>query len=272
MSTKPVRSLCADTETTGFSFADGDRIVEIGLVELIDRKPTGRVFHRYVDPGFEIPEQATKVHGLTRDDVISLGNGQVFSDIAQEMIEFIDGGELIFHNAPFDMGFLDGELKAIGRQPLSEQCRVFDTLRFAGVKFPGQRNNLNALCKRYGIDNSARQEHGALLDAQLLTEVYLSMTRHQTKLDLGEKEGQSSESAQSHNALVAKVRRLPETLLPVSAPSADEALAHNNYLKKLSDKSGQASVLAPVATNPVEPKKSEKPEAKRNRPASPAPF
>jgi len=217
-------------------------MVEIGIVELIDRKPTGRVFHKYVDPGFEIPEEATRVHGLTREDVINLGEGNTFAHIANEMLEFIDGDELIIHNAAFDMGFLDNELTLARKPKLSDLCSVFDTLRFAGVKFPGSRNNLDALCKRYGIDTSERTEHGALLDASLLAEVYVALTRHQVKLDL---DGLHVNDTQQNEILLSNIERVSADDLPVILANQAELAAHNFFLTKLTSKASKPAHWQP---------------------------
>lgn len=258
------RVLHTDTETTGLSCADGDKLVEIGIVEMIDRKPTGRVFHRYIDPGFEIPEEATKVHGLTREDVISLGEGRRFADIAQEMLDFIDGDQLVIHNAPFDMGFLDKELTDARFKKLSEQCSVFDTLRFAGVKFPGSRNNLDALCKRYGIDTSERTEHGALLDARLLCEVYVALTRHQVKLDL---DGRQVASSHQDEGFLSGIERIDANDLLIIAATPGELSVHEAHLKKIASKRGGASVWEPEEIKEIESK------AKINRaPAVSCPY
>lgn len=255
-----VRELSLDTETTGYSYDNGDRIVEIGIVELIDRKPTGRTFQKYVDPGFELSDEVVKIHGLTREQLIVNGGGQTFKDIADELIEFINGDTLIIHNAAFDMDFLDKELAAINRPKLSDQCSVFDTLRFAGLKFPGSRNSLDALCRRYGIDNSSRDLHGALLDAKLLSEVYLSLTRQQNDLNL-DWDDAPKKAAQS--SLLATVDRLEAGDLPVVTAQGKELEIHNDYLRKLVERSAQP----PVWAAPPQPEKSE-----RRRYATPAPF
>ncbi len=167
-----LREIVFDTETTGFDPATGDKLVEIGAVELINHVPTGRTYHQYINPEREVPEEVVKVHGLTTE---FLKDYPVFADVAQEWIDFIgDDGVLVAHNAAFDMKFINYELKRLGYAEYGWD-RAVDTLEIAKNKFPGQRNNLDALCRRFNIDNSARTFHGALLDAQLLAEVYLEL-------------------------------------------------------------------------------------------------
>ena len=166
------REIVFDTETTGLDPLTGDRLVEIGAVELINHVPTGRTYHQYINPEREVPEEVVKVHGLTTE---YLKDFPVFADVAQDWIDFVgEDGVLVAHNAPFDMKFINYELKRLGYEEY-QWDRVVDTLEIARSKFPGQRNNLDVLCKRFGIDNSARTFHGALLDAQLLAEVYLEL-------------------------------------------------------------------------------------------------
>lgn len=176
------RLLVLDTETTGISYKNGHKIIEIGAVELIDRQVTGNNFHVYIDPGMEIDAGAVKVHGLTREDVVRAGGGKTFKDIADDFLAYIGNDELIIHNAPFDVGFLDHELNLCGRRPLTGYNKIFDTLKYAQNKFPNQRNNLDALAKRYNISVASRELHGALLDAEILCETYLCMTMQQNEL------------------------------------------------------------------------------------------
>ena len=167
-----MREICFDTETTGIYPENGDRLVEIGAVELINHLPTGKIFHKYINPQRDVPEEVVKIHGLTNE---FLADKPVFADIAQEWIDFIgEDGIFVAHNAEFDMRFINFELKKLGYKTY-EWDRVVDTLAIARNQFPGARNNLDALCKRFNIDNSARTFHGALLDAQLLSEVYLQL-------------------------------------------------------------------------------------------------
>jgi DNA polymerase-3 subunit epsilon len=180
------RQIVLDTETTGLNARMGDRVIEIGCIELLSRSVTERHFHSYVNPEREIDEGATKVHGLTLE---FLADKPKFADVAREFVDYISGAELIIHNAAFDVSFLDSELALAALKPISAYCNtVTDTLRMARDLHPGKRNSLDALCERYQIDNSARTLHGALLDAELLAEVYLSMTRGQETLmmDVGQ--------------------------------------------------------------------------------------
>ena len=181
-----MRQIVLDTETTGLEVAQGHRIIEIGCVELRNRRATGRHFQRYLNPERDVDAGARAVHGLSRED---LAGKPRFAEIADEFTQFISGAELIIHNASFDVGFLDAEFARLpGAPPLrvGTLCQVLDTLGLARAMHPGQRNNLDALCKRYGIDNSHRELHGALLDARILTDVYLAMTGGQSALALDE--------------------------------------------------------------------------------------
>ncbi len=176
-----MRRIVLDTETTGLEPSEGHRVIEIACVELFDRRPTGRNFHRYLNPEREIDAAAVQIHGLTAD---FLADKPRFAEIADELIEFVEGAELLIHNAPFDVGFLDAELSLIGRPGIGTVCPVTDTLALAREMHPGKRNSLDALCERYQVDNSRRSLHGALLDAQLLADVWLAMTRGQDTLDI----------------------------------------------------------------------------------------
>jgi len=171
-----------DTETTGFNPDSGDRLIEVGAIEMYNRKPTGRRFHEYVDPEMEVPEQAVTVHGWRREDLIAAGKGQRFIHIAERLFNTLKGTTLIIHNAPFDMGFLDFELSRAGLPKLSGHVKVFDTLKYANNLYPGKRNNLDALCRRLGVNNGHRELHGALLDSEILSEVFLLMTQEQNTL------------------------------------------------------------------------------------------
>src|SRR5690606_12993840 len=183
-----MRQIVLDTETTGLETAQGHRIIEIGCVELIHRRPTNNYFHHYLQPDREIDEGALEVHGITNE---FLRDKPRFADIVDEFIEFIRGAELIIHNAAFDIGFLDYELSLLDppRGKVTDFCTVVDSLLLARNMHPGQRNSLDALCKRYGIDNSQRELHGALLDARILADVYLAMTGGQTALFAEQDEG-----------------------------------------------------------------------------------
>ena len=180
-----MRQIVLDTETTGLSTAQGHRIIEIGCIEMVNRRLTGREYHRFVNPERDIDEGAERVHGISRADL----EGQPrFGDIAEEMLEFIRGSELVIHNAEFDVGFLEYELSLMKHpQPaISDHALVLDTLSLAREMHPGQRNSLDALCKRYAVDNSRRDVHGALIDSELLARVYLAMTGGQAALSLDE--------------------------------------------------------------------------------------
>lgn len=224
-----MRQIVLDTETTGLDHQQGHRIIEVGCVELMERRLTGRHFHVYINPDREVDDGAIEIHGITNE---FLADKPRFAQIADEFLAFIQGAELIIHNAPFDVGFMDFEFGLLNRgiKRVKELCRVTDTLAMARKKHPGQKNNLDILCKRYGIDNGHRELHGALLDAEILADVYLAMTGGQTalSLDAGNTEGS-----------VSAIRRLPATRkkLRVIHASADERQAHEEMLAKI-EKSG----------------------------------
>ena len=176
-----MRRIVLDTETTGLEPAEGHRIIEVACLEMSDRRATGRHFHRYVNPERAIDFAATEVHGLTHED---LADKPRFSDIADELLDFVQGAELLIHNAEFDVAFLNAELERAGRPRLETVCTVADTLAMARDIHPGKKNSLDALCERYAVDHSRRTLHGALLDAQLLADVWLAMTRGQETLDI----------------------------------------------------------------------------------------
>src|ERR1041384_60119 len=178
-----MRQIGFDTETPGLEHSAGHRLVEIGCVEIVNRRPTGRKFHRYLNPEREIDAGALAVHGI---ELAPLQNARNFGETADELVAFIAGAELIIHNAPFDVGFVDAEFARLPGEPrtIASLCRGLDTLALARSLHPGQRNSLDALCKRYGVDNSKRDLHGALLDAGILLDVYLAMTGGQSALAL----------------------------------------------------------------------------------------
>ncbi|NJD35720.1 MAG: DNA polymerase III subunit epsilon [Betaproteobacteria bacterium] len=177
-----MRKVILDTETTGLDFRTGDRVIEIGCVELRGRQLTGQRFHAYINPGREVPQGAIEIHGLTNE---FLADKPRFAEIVTDFVEFIRGAELVIHNAAFDVGFLNNELGLLQLESIDQLCgEVIDTLRMAREMRPGKKNNLNALCAEFGVDNSGRQQHGALLDAELLAEVYLAMTRGQNSLEI----------------------------------------------------------------------------------------
>ena len=228
-----MRQIVLDTETTGLEPELDHRVIEIGCVELVNRRPTGRTFHHYLNPERDIDEGALAVHGISRAE---LAGKPRFADIAEEFLAFIAGAELVIHNAAFDLAFLDAELKRLpgtGRT-IGALCRVLDTLELAREMHPGQRNGLDALCKRYHIDNSRRELHGALLDARILADVYLAMTGGQGALELAEvRAGRGTEAAR----LVRVVIR-PEVPLRVVLPSAEELAAHEKMLEMIGKSSG----------------------------------
>lgn len=174
-----MRQVVLDTETTGLDPRQGHRIIEVAGIELVNRRLTGRHLHKYINPDREIDAGAQAVHGITLE---FLADKPRFADIAEELLEFIGGAELIIHNAPFDIGFLNAEFDRLEQGPVTTLCTITDTLRMAKELHPGKRNNLDALCERYAVDNSGRTLHGALLDTELLAEVYLAMTRGQDAL------------------------------------------------------------------------------------------
>ena len=226
-----MRQIILDTETTGLEPELGHRIIEIGGIEVVNRRRTGRVFHRYLCPDREIDAGALQVHGLTAEFL----RGQPrFGDVAAELLEFIQGAELIIHNAPFDLAFLDAELARLPepRGRVSEHCQVLDTLLLARQMHPGQRNGLDALCKRYSVDNSQRDLHGALLDAELLLDVYLAMTGGQGALTLGEDE------ATITTRKAARRAKRPRGALVVLCASDEELAAHEQRLLALDKASG----------------------------------
>ena len=219
-----MRQIVLDTETTGLEPAAGHRIIEIGCVELVNRRPTQNRFHRYINPEREVDRGALEVHGLEND---FLATQPKFADVASELVEFLSGSELVIHNADFDIEFLNHELKRLPGMPreIRDRCGVLDTLALARQLHPGQRNSLDALAKRYNVDNSKRELHGALLDAQILADIYLAMTGGQVSLSL------ESEPAHAIAASTVElaVDRLDLTLVVIEA-SAEEVRAHEAML------------------------------------------
>jgi DNA polymerase-3 subunit epsilon len=227
-----MRQVVLDTETTGLEVSQGHRVIEIGCVEVIDRRATARHYHQYINPERQIDEGAQEVHGISNE---FLADKPVFKVIADDFLDFIDGSELIIHNAPFDVGFIDAELNRFARDlPLvKERCAVLDTLKLARQLYPGQKNSLDALCKRYGIDNSSRELHGALLDARILVDVYLAMTGGQVSLSFGSE-------FESANAVNNAIRRLSSDRQPskIIRASADERRTHRQQLQEIDKLSG----------------------------------
>lgn len=226
-----MRQIVLDTETTGLEPEQGHRIIEIGCVEMVNRRLSGRHFHQYVRPDRKIDPAAFAVHGISDEE---LEDKPAFGEVADELLEFIHGAELIIHNAPFDVGFLNHELARLGRpRPrIESHCSVLDTLTLARELHPGQRNSLDALCKRYAVDNSTRDLHGALLDAEILAEVYLAMTGGQATLDLSA--AAPVAAANAHLQSGASVARGP---LRVIRASDDEREAHQARLRAIDEAS-----------------------------------
>lgn len=228
-----MRQIVLDTETTGLDPSQGHRVIEIGCVEIDNRKLTGKHFHCYLNPDREIDAGAMEVHGLTSH---FLSDKPRFHQVESEFLEFIDGAELVIHNAPFDIGFLDHELRATKTDALkiASFCAVLDSLILAREKHPGQRNSLDALCKRYGVDNTQRQLHGALLDAEILADVYLVMTSGQSSLLLAEDELEGS----TRRAKAKKSHTQREKIAVIKAGS-DELEAHRQRLNDIHESSVQ---------------------------------
>lgn len=226
-----MRQIFLDTETTGLDPAQGHKVIELAAVEVVNRRITGNRLHHYFNPDREIDEGAQQVHGISLED---LQDKPRFHETVNEFLDFIQGAELVIHNAPFDIGFLNAELGLIDRGVMADYCAsVVDTLKMAKDLHPGQRNNLDALCRRYGVDNSGRTLHGALLDAELLADVYLAMTRGQESLVM------EMEVRQESAAQAAFDRQQP--LLVVSAV-AEELEAHQKYLAGLDKAAGGACI------------------------------
>jgi DNA polymerase III subunit epsilon len=219
------RRIVLDTETTGLEPEAGHRIIEVACIELADRRQTGRHFHRYVNPEREVDVAATEVHGLKLED---LADRPRFADIADEFLDFVSGAELLIHNAEFDLAFLNAELGRMGKPRLESVCTIADTLALAREMTPGKKNSLDALCERYGVDNTRRTIHGALLDAQLLADVWLAMTRGQETLDIVLAAAEAIEIAHDTAAVALTVLRA----------SAEELARHAALCERLERASG----------------------------------
>lgn len=227
-----MRQIVLDTETTGLEPSQGHRIIEVGCVEMVNRRLTGRHYHQYLQPDREIDAGAAEVHGITGE---FLRDKPRFADVVEDFLDFVRGAELVIHNAPFDLGFLRHEFGLLGRSWDEAACGVIDTLALARGRHPGQKNNLDALCKRYGIDNSERTLHGALLDAEILADVYLAMTGGQSRLLL-ETEPEAVATLVSQAPVIRLSRdRAP---LPVIPASAIEREAHARQLEGIDRASG----------------------------------
>jgi DNA polymerase-3 subunit epsilon len=224
------RLIVLDTETTGLEPSQGHRIIEIGCVELINRRFTGNNYHQYIQPDREIDEGAQQVHGISTE---FLKDKPRFEDVVDDLMQYLKGAELVIHNAPFDVGFLDHELRMIGEEQgvIKDHCTVTDTLLMARKMHPGQKNNLDALCKRYDVNNSHRDLHGALLDAEILAEVYLRMTGGQVGLQLDSEQAATTGDGKIKVARISKDRQP----LPVIAANNDELAAHAEILQKMGD-------------------------------------
>jgi DNA polymerase-3 subunit epsilon len=227
-----MRQIVLDTETTGLEPSQGHRIIEIGCVELVNRRLTGNHYHQYLQPDREIDEGAIEVHGISNEFLM---DKPAFADVVEDFMSFIKGAELIIHNAPFDVGFINHELKLVDKKygQVEEHCTILDTLTLARKLHPGQKNSLDALCKRYDVDNSHRELHGALLDAEILADVYLLMTGGQTSLLLGGQE----ESLQTSVTGIRPVTKERSPLRIIKATEAEQA-AHEARLLAIGKASG----------------------------------
>ncbi len=223
-----MRQIVLDTETTGFDPKNGDKIIEIGAVELFKRKLTHNNYHQYIQPERDVPIDAIEVHGITNEFLI---DKPIFADIVEAFMEFVSGAELIIHNAPFDVGFINHELSQLSNNrwgKIEDHCTITDSLKIARKSYPGQRNSLDALCKRLGIDNSNRTLHGALLDSEILADVYLTMTGGQTDLMLTKAENTTRNLTQVDF-------EKPKGPLKVIRATASELTAHQQKLAELSE-------------------------------------
>lgn len=231
-----MRQIVLDTETTGLETSQDHRIIEIGCVELVNRKLTGNHYHQYINPQRKVDEGAMQVHGITDE---FLEDKPIFGNIVDEFLAFVGDSELVIHNAPFDLGFIDHELSKLPKKPksIASLCPVIDTLALARKKHPGQRNNLDALCKRYMVDNSQRDLHGALLDSEILADVYLIMTGGQVNLNINDQSGADDGAVSASSG----IRRLPadRTALKVIKASDAELASHNKKLETIKSASGQ---------------------------------
>jgi DNA polymerase-3 subunit epsilon len=237
-----MRQIFLDTETTGLSADQGDRIIEVACIELDNRRFSGRRFHHYVNPGRSSHPDAVRIHGITDQ---FLADKPPFAAVADELLAFVEGAEVIIHNASFDVGFLDAELARLGRPRFAAHCaRVTDTLLMAREQYPGKSNSLDALCRRLEVDNSGRDLHGALIDADLLAQVYLAMTRGQDSLVIDAAEAASGAAGGPREQLGHV--DLSRFVLPVIEPSADEAQAHDAVLRGLDKACKSGSVWRPA--------------------------
>lgn len=224
------RQIILDTETTGLDTTRNHKIIEIGCIEIVDRKYTGKDFHFYLNPKRKIDQGAINIHGITNE---FLEDKPLFADIKDDLFEFINGAELIIHNAPFDVGFIEHEYKLANHiVKLAENCNIFDTLVYARKLHPGQKNSLDALCKRYNVDNSSRDFHGALLDARILGDVYLAMTGGQTSFALPD----NDENKKTNN------KNISTTDLAVIEADEEELRQHQEFCNKIDEMSGGSCI------------------------------
>ncbi len=228
-----MRQIVLDTETTGLSTRQGHRVIEIGCIEMVNRRFTGNNYHTFLNPERDIDEGAERVHGISRAD---LETAPLFADVVEELLAFLKDAELVIHNAEFDVGFLDQELKLVKHQrpKITQHATVLDTLTLARKLHPGQRNSLDALCKRYEVDASSRELHGALIDAELLANVYLAMTGGQTALSLDEEAGSGQGAAVPRGGSARQpAENRPDLDLVVIRATADELAAHDALVEKI---------------------------------------
>lgn len=230
-----MRQIVLDTETTGLEASQGHRIIEIGCVELDTRRLTGNHYHQYINPNREIDQGAIEVHGITNE---FLKDKPPFERVLGEFLEFVEGAELVIHNAPFDLGFLNSEIQRLDPDAprLEDRCKIVDTLVMARGKHPGQRNSLDALCQRYGVDNSQRDLHGALLDAEILADVYLLMTGGQTALQLSDNDSGAQDGASRSERIIRL--GVDRQALPIISPTSEELEAHEAQLEAIASASG----------------------------------
>lgn len=233
-----MRQLVLDTETTGLETRDGHRIIEIGCVEMIDRKMTGNNYHQYLQPDREIDEEALAVHGITPE---FLADKPRFSDVAKEFLDYIQGAELIIHNAPFDIGFLNYELSLLGPDwgDIESRCKITDSLLMARDMYPGQRNSLDALCKRLDINNAHRELHGALLDSEILGDVYLAMTGGQVAMTLETSNSRKRNSEEEDEDGEAGILSAASLKLRVLRANDEELAAHNARMEAIEKAAGK---------------------------------
>lgn len=228
-----MRQIILDIETTGVEALNGDKIIEIGAVVVIDRKVTQEHYHQYVHPQREVPDDAIAIHGITNE---FLQDKPIFSEVVQDFMQFVEGAELIIHNAPFDVGFINHELSQLSNNTwgkIEDHCKITDTLKMARKAFPGQRNSLDALCKRFGIDNGHRTLHGALLDSEILADVYLTMTGGQTDLMLM---GDSPQAQTENSSTHLNQNRAPLKILKANDTELEN---HQQKLAEISKKVGE---------------------------------